>query len=245
MTSPSTKKSIQCLHQKKYRQETKKFLVEGAKSVLELLKSDYAVENVYATKEFLLAHNSLIESKKVRAQVVSGTELNAFGTLEHNDGALAIARQSESPLPRELKGIVLALDDIRDPGNLGTIIRIADWYGITHIVCSPTCVDWYNPKVISATMGSFARVMGHYTDLGAYLKTQKLPVLGAFLEGKSVHEFTFPKSGILVIGSESHGISKEIEKLVTEKITIPRFGRAESLNAAVASAVIIDRWKSL
>jgi TrmH family RNA methyltransferase len=175
---------------------------------------------------------------------VDASELAAFGTLEHNDGALAIAKQKETALPSEVTDVVLALDDIRDPGNLGTLIRIADWYGIKHIICSPTCVDWHNPKTISATMGSFTRVSGHYTDLPSYLKKEKAPVLGAFLDGKSVHEFTFPKSGILVIGSESHGIGKDAEKMVTERVTIPRFGTAESLNAAVAGAIILDRWKS-
>ncbi len=244
MTSPNQAKLIKSLREKKHRQETKKFLVEGAKSVLELLKSDYIVESLFATKEFILAHHKLLGSKDtLKVQQVDASELKAFGTLEHNDGALAIARQKESTLPKEIEGIVLALDDIRDPGNLGTLIRIADWYGIKHVVCSATSVDWYNPKVVAATMGSFTRVSGHYTDLGAYLKKQKVPVLGAFLDGKSVHSFAFPKSGILVIGSESHGISLGVEKAVTERVTIPSFGGAESLNAAVAGAIILDRWR--
>ena len=243
MTSPTAGKAIKALHQKKNRQESKKFLVEGTKSVLELLKSDYTVESLYATRDFVLAHQKLIASKNISAQTVDASELAAFGTLEHNDGALAIAKQKDTPLPVVVEGLVLALDDIRDPGNLGTLIRIADWYGIKHIVCSSSCVDWHNPKTISATMGSFTRVSGHYTDLSAYLKKQKTPVLGAFLDGTSVHTFAFPKSGILVIGSESHGISMEVEKTVTERVTIPRFGGAESLNAAVAGAIILDRFK--
>ncbi len=243
MTSPNTVKLIKSLREKKHREATKKFLVEGTKSVIELLKSDYAVEALYATKDFILAHKKLLDAKGTKTQPVDAAELKAFGTLEHNDGALAIARQKESMLPKDIDGIVLVLDDIRDPGNLGTLIRIADWYGIKHVVCSPTSVDWHNPKVIAATMGSFTRVSGHYTELPLYIKKQNAPVLGAFLDGRSVHGFPFPKSGMLVIGSESHGISAAVEKAITERITIPRFGGAESLNAAVAGAIILDRWK--
>ncbi len=244
MTNPMSTKIIKALHQKKYRQETHKFLVEGSKNVAELLRSDYAVDNVYCTADFKNSHEELLDSKKnLRIQIVDAAELKAFGTLEHNDGALAIAIQKEEKSPKS-EGVILALDNIRDPGNLGTLIRIADWYGIKHIVCSPECVDWYNPKVIAASMGSFTRVECFYTELPAYLRAQKVPVLGAFLDGKSVHSFAFPKSGILVVGSESHGISKEAAKCVTEKVTIPSFGGgAESLNAAVAGAIILDRWK--
>ena len=244
MTNPMSTKIIKSLHQKKYRQETKKFLVEGTKNVAELLRSDFKIDNVYITAEFKKNYGELLLSRKdVRIQLVDGAELNSFGTLEHNDGALAIAIQKDYKKPLNSDGIILALDDIRDPGNLGTLIRIADWYGIKHIVCSAMCVDWYNPKVINSSMGSFTRVEGHYTDLPVYLRDQKVAKLGSFLEGSSVHSFKFPKSGILIVGSESHGISKEVGKCVTEKITIPSFGKAESLNAAIAGAIILDRWK--
>ena len=236
-------KLIKSLHQKKHRKDSGKFLVEGVKNVAELLASDYKIDSLYATKDFATAYADTLKKKNVRAQVVESSELAAFGTLEHNDGALAVAIQKETAAPKELAGITLVLDDIRDPGNLGTLIRIADWYGIKNIVCSPSCVDWHNPKVISATMGSFTRVSGYYAELPAFLKSSKLPVLGAFLDGASVHMMKFPKDGILVIGSESHGISREVAKFVTEKVTIPAFGGAESLNAAVAGGIILDRWK--
>lgn len=236
-------KFIKSLHQKKGRKESGKFLVEGVKSVAELLSSDYALDSLYATKDFVEAYAEEIKKKNIRTHVVDAGELNAFGTLEHNDGALAVAVQKAAGLPEELFGITLALDDIRDPGNLGTLIRIADWYGITQIILSPSCVDWYNPKVIAASMGSFTRVHGHYAELSVFLKSVKRPILGAFLEGTSVHGMQFPKDGILVIGSESHGISRDTEKVVTQKITIPAFGGAESLNAAVAGGIILDRWK--
>lgn len=244
MTSHLSAKRIKSLHQKKGRKESGKFLIEGAKNVAELLASDYAIDNLYATKDFAEAYAEPVKKKNIRMQIVDASELNAMGTLEHNDGALAVATQKATVLPKDLPGITLALDDIRDPGNLGTLIRIADWYGIRTILLSPSCVDWYNPKVIAASMGSFTRVNGHYAELPAILKSSKLPVLGAFLNGKSVHTMPFPKNGILVIGSESHGISREVEKVVTEKITIPAFGGAESLNAAVAGGIILDRWKA-
>ena len=236
-------KIIKSLHQKKHREATKKFLVEGRKSIIELLNSDYAIDNLYVTAEFKKQNSELLDSKRVRVQIVDGAELKAFGTLEHNDGALAIVIQKVPKEPKADTGIVLALDDIRDPGNLGTLIRIADWYGIKDIVCSANCVDWHNPKVVSASMGSFTRVNGYYTDLETYLRSNKAQKLGAFLNGKNVHEYQCPKSGILVIGSESHGISKEIERELSDKLTIPAFGSAESLNAAVAGGIILDRWK--
>lgn len=244
MTSHIAAKKIKQLQQKKFRKETGKFIVEGVKNVQELLSSDYRVEHVYATKEFATTHAKLLAAKDIRPQIVEASELAAFGTLEHNDGALAVAIQKSAALPKSFSGITLVLDDIRDPGNLGTMIRIADWYGVTSIVLSPSCVDWYNPKVIAATMGSFTRVAGYYTELPAFLKSVKMPIIGTFLGGASAHTFAFPKDGMLVIGSESHGISREVEKSVTDKVTIPSFGGgAESLNAAVACAVMLDRWK--
>ncbi len=235
-------KLIKSLHKKKSREEAGKFLVEGGKNVEELLASDFRIDFLYTTKDFEKAHRKAIDAKKIRTQIVEGSELVALGTLLQNDGALAVVYQKEVKEPA-ISGVTLVLDEIRDPGNLGTLIRIADWYGIKNIVCSENCVDWYNPKVVSATMGSFTRVAPLYTDIVEFLKKQKAPILGAFLEGESTHSFSFPKEGFLIIGSESHGISREVGRLVTQKITIPKFGKAESLNAAIAGAVILDRWK--
>lgn len=242
MTNPNTPKIIKSLHQKKYRQETKKFLVEGSKNVQELLRSNFKIENVYVTKEFKQANDSLLSKTNARVQVVDSSELKSFGTLEHNDGALAIAVQKDTKEPQAKDEVVMILDDIRDPGNLGTLIRIADWYGVKNIVCSQTCVDWYNPKVIGASMGSFTRVNGFYADITNYLKSHSEESVGGFMKGENVHSFKFPKNGFLVIGSESHGISHEVSKLITHKVTIPKFGGAESLNAGVAGAIILDRW---
>jgi TrmH family RNA methyltransferase len=132
------------------------------------------------------------------------------------------------------------LDDIRDPGNLGTMIRTADWYGVKHIIASEESADFYNPKVLSATMGSFCRVQVFYTDIESYLRMVRRPVYGTFLDGLDVHQVNFKEGGLIVIGNESNGISQSIEKLVTQKITIPRYGNAESLNAAIATGVILD-----
>jgi TrmH family RNA methyltransferase len=148
-------------------------------------------------------------------------------------------------LPQTKNSWVLALDQVRDPGNLGAIVRIADWYGISDIVCSTQSVDFFNPKVIAATMGSFIRVKVYYTDLPQWLSTNKVMVFGAVLNGLNVHQTQFKKyqGGIIVLGSESHGISSEVLPHITQKITIPRFGGAESLNVAMATAIILDNWK--
>jgi TrmH family RNA methyltransferase len=234
-------KRIKALREKKNRQSTGRFLVEGRKTILELLKSDYHIEAIYGTKDF----KGMVLQKVTDTEIfhtVEESELAALGTLEHNDGAIAIVHQKELVPPNVTHGVTLVLDDIRDPGNLGTIIRIADWYGIKNIVCSPTCVDWYNPKVIAASMGSFTRVSGYYTDLAGFIKRAGVPAFGAFLDGASVYDFALPEAGLLVIGSESHGISKDVERQITKRITIPARGGAESLNAAVATAVLLDNW---
>ncbi len=241
MTSPMTAKTIRSLREKKYRENTKRFLVEGEKNVLELLKSDFKIEYVCATKEFKKKYN--LELENINVNTVDASELVSYGTLEMNQSALAVVFQKPIEKINLDEGITLVLDDIRDPGNLGTIIRIADWYGIKNIVCSLNTTDWMNPKTINGTMGSFTRVNISYTDLPSFLQKQKFTKIGTFMNGDSVHTFSFPKKGILVIGSESHGISKEVAKQITVKVTIPSFGKAESLNAGVATGIVLDRWK--
>ena len=238
MLSKATIKFIKSLQVKKYRKQEQCFLIEGGKSVEELLGSDFEVEKIIATTEFL---SSL--KRPVRGEVieVAGSALGGLGSFQTNRTALAVARlkPNERPLV-SATAYALALDDIRDPGNLGTIIRTADWYGIQHIIASAETADFYNPKVITATMGSFTRVHIYYCDLRAYLSGIKTPVYGAFLEGTNVHHVRFGSGGVILIGSESHGISADLSVLVTQKVTIPRYGRAESLNASIATAVILD-----
>ncbi len=218
-------------------------MVEGAKSVQELLRSDFDVLWLAATPSFMEAQAKVIKRREVECLVATADELAEVGTLQTNDGALAIARFKPNVPPPEKTGIKLVLDDIRDPGNLGTIIRTADWYGIRDIIASEETADLYNPKVISATMGSFCRVRVFYTSLPEYLPKQKLPVYGTFLEGHHVHQVFFPESALLVIGNEARGISVEVARLVSQKITIPKWGDAESLNAGVATGIMLDNLR--
>lgn len=236
---------IKSLHDKKYRLKTGLFLVEGEKSVVETLNSDLRVKNLLITKLFYTKYSKIINEKKIPHEIVEVGEIENVSTLESNNSALAIVEQKNHKDITEINPteIILALDNIRDPGNLGTIIRIADWYGIKKIIASIGTVDLYNPKVISATKGSFTRVDVFYTDLEIFLTKIEAPILGAFMTGESIHKFKFPKNGILVMGNESNGISSEIEKGIQQKITIPSFSQTESLNVAVATAVIIDNWK--
>lgn len=244
MFAKAQAKLIKSLHEKKNRTELGFFLVEGAKSVSELLKSDFEIDFILTTTEFFNKHGDKIRERSKIFEIVNQFEIEKVSTLETNDSALAVVKQKENkPIKISSSEIVIALDEIKDPGNLGTIIRIADWYGVKNIIASKTTADFYNSKVIGASMGSFTRINIFYTDLVDFLSKTKQPILGAFLDGKNVHKLEFPKGGILVMGNESKGISKEIENLITQKITIPQYGEAESLNVAIATAVIMDNWK--
>lgn len=240
MISKAKAKYIKSLQVKKYRIQEQRFLVEGEKSVAELLRSSFSVDSIVATGTVLermkLPNVEVIEAKE--------SELAALGSLQTNDSILAIARmRPNQQLVLDSTEFGLMLDDIRDPGNLGTIIRTGDWYGIKKIIASRETADFYNSKTISATMGSFCRVEVFYTDLAAYLQNHPAPTLGTFLKGQSVHGFSFGKSGWIVIGNESNGISSDVEKFITTRITIPGYGRAESLNAGVATAVVLDNLR--
>jgi len=215
-------------------------VVEGEKSVIELLDSGFATSIVCATKDFLERHVKSIAGDTEVIEV-SPSDLESIGSVETNDSVLAVARMGPNTRPDiGASGYALVLDDIRDPGNLGTIVRTADWYGVKNIVASEETADFYNPKVIRSTMGSFCRVNVFYTSLAEFIGSTKLPVYGTFLGGMDVHKVSFAKGGLIVIGNESNGISPEVEKLVTQKITIPKFGKAESLNASIAAGIILD-----
>lgn len=212
----------------------------------ETLNSDFEIKTLLTTKPFYTQYSKQIRGKKVACEIVEVGEIQNVSTLENNNTALAIVKQKDEQSLDFAIGeneIILALDNIRDPGNLGTIIRIADWYGIKKIVASIGTVDLYNPKVISATKGSFTRVNVFYANLEEYLAKVNTPVLGAFMEGENAHKFKFPKNGVLVMGNESNGITPEITKIIKQKITIPSFGQTESLNVAIATAVLLDNWK--
>ena len=243
MLSKNTVKFIKSLHQKKYRTESGKFFVEGEKSVLEVLDSDFGVEMIMMTESFEEKHFRKLSTFYGQKFILTQNQLEGLGQFQSNDSALALVQmktnQSFNPDPGEM---ILALDEVRDPGNLGTIIRIADWYGIKKLVFSPQTAEFYNPKVIQATMGSFTRVKFFYEDLGKVFSEWKAPVYGAFLGGDNIHALEKPAPGVILMGNESHGISPEISKYVTQKITIPAFGHAESLNVAIATAVICDNF---
>jgi TrmH family RNA methyltransferase len=237
MLSKNTVKFIKSLHQKKYRVESGKFFVEGEKSVLEVLQSSFTVDLLLVTQEFATKHAKVLSGVQAEVGYVTANQLEQVGQYQSNDAALAVVQMKPNQAFTPLKGeLILALDEVRDPGNLGTIIRIAD---------STQTAEFYNPKVIQSSMGSFTRVQFYYGDLVQAFQAWKLPVYGAFLEGESIHQLTNPAPGVLLLGNESQGISKEVEKWVSSKVTIPSFGNAESLNVAIATAIFCDNFKRL
>lgn len=234
MLSKAQSKHISALRTKKYRTEHAQFIVEGKKSVGELLKSNFEIEHIYYTVEnkelpYLLAH-------------VTKTEINAidFGKISQQknpEGVLAIVNIPKPTLFEWNNASYIALDSIRDPGNLGTIIRLADWFGTT-LICSTDCVELYNPKVVQASMGSLFHINIHYVDLTKELKNTSLPKYAATLDGQSIYVNKYEKHAVLIIGNEANGISEQVLQLATDKITLPNKGNAESLNAAMACGIL-------
>lgn len=240
MISKAKSKYIKSLQIKKYRKQEQCFVAEGKKSILELFNSDFEIVLLAATGDFLQQYTGLVP-KGIEVIAATPAELKTIGEFQSNETGLAVVRMKPNePIAIGRDEFALVLDDIRDPGNLGTIIRTADWYGIDKIIASKECAEFYNSKVISATMGSFTRVQIYYTDLVEYLNGSRLEAFGTFLNGENVHTVDFGAGGLIVIGNESNGISSPVEKFVTKRITIPRFGRAESLNAAIATSIVLD-----
>ena len=242
MISKAEIKQVRLLHQKKYREEKRLFIAEGPKLVNELVGSTFPVKEIFATKEFQ------VPSSKFQVQVINEKELIQISALATPNQVLGVFEIPDMKLNHEsLKNeLVLALDDIRDPGNLGTIIRIADWFGIKNILCSETCVDLFNPKVMQATMGSIARVNVYFVDLENSLTilSRSMPVFGSTIDGANIYTQELTSNGIILIGNESKGVSGNILKLASEKISIPSFSSgADSLNAAIATAVICSEFK--
>lgn len=246
MLSKNTVKFIKSLHQKKFRNQEQKFFVEGEKSVLEVLNSDFSIELLVATESFAEKNRMLIDRSNAQLILATQNQLESIGQYQSNDSALAVVNmKANSPFDFPEDSFVIGLDDVRDPGNLGTIIRIADWYGIKNLVFSAQTADFYNPKVIQASMGSFTRVNFFYGDLAEVFQKWNVPVYGAFLDGKNVHQMKQIQRGVILMGNESNGISDQLEKVVTDKVTIPGFGLAESLNVAIATAILCDNFKRL
>jgi TrmH family RNA methyltransferase len=236
MITKNTIKQVAALRQQKFRKEQGRFVVEGRKMVEELLRSDFATEALYATNEWM--------GYFPQAEMVSEMQMEQMSGQDTAPGILAVVqipnRQQLSVNPR----FILALDGIANPGNMGTIIRTAEWFGIHDIVCSPDCVEIWNPKVVQATMGSLFRINVLEAELSAFLKEQGKKgkaIYGALLEGENLFGMNEKAEGVIVIGSESHGIRKELLPLLSHPITIPRVGlsQTESLNASVAAAIIM------
>jgi len=234
MVTKSELKYIQSLSDKKVRLETGCFIAEGVKLVGEMIAAGYPLKAVYALDSW--------ESPDISLEVtrIEAFELEKMSMLQTPNQVLAVAMMPHKKEVLNLEGpLTIVLDGIQDPGNMGTIIRTADWFGITQIVASEDTVDVYNPKVIGATMGSFMRVSVTYKNLAEWLPTIKLPVYGALLEGENVFTIKTPQKGLLVIGSEGKGIRENIFEFITHPVTIPKIGDAESLNAGIAAGIIV------
>lgn len=230
-------KLITSLSQKKYRQKHKLFVVEGVKVVQEFLNSSYELEIVFSTDTDFSSTNKFIE--------VTDQELKKISSLKTPNKVLALFK-----IPSEKKlnssGLIVALDTINDPGNLGTIIRLCDWFGVEQLICSKETVDCYNTKVVQASMGSLTRVSTSYLNLPEYLKTVSIPIYIADMNGVNIHETKLPTSAVLVMGNEANGVSDTLKQLISNKISIPRYGdsmQVESLNVATATAILLNEFR--
>jgi TrmH family RNA methyltransferase len=234
---------IRKLHNKKNLINEKVFVVEGSKSVLLVLSSEYKIKFLIATPKFLNTNASYLSVKNFEIMCTDENMVNGLSKLKTNTTAIAVVYRKENLEPQVSENsYILALDKINDPSNLGSIVRIADWYGIKDIVCSKDTVDIYNTKAIQASMGSFINVNCYYTDLLPFINKIRdyIPVIGSLLVGESIYNADVSDRGVIVVGNESKGISREILELLTKKVTIPRLGNANSLNVAMATAIICD-----
>jgi len=238
MLSKSQISFIKSLHQKKYRKEQGIFIIEGIKSIVEFIPSAYQIQSIY----FLAEYQSLLPKlpPNIKLFEVTTAELEKISTLQAPQGILALVNiPKQAAFDKRLLAneFSLVLDNIQDPGNLGTIIRTADWFGFKNVICSLNTVEVYNPKTVQATMGSLCRVNVVYQDLEELLKGISIPVFGAMLNGNSLYETHWGNEGIVILGNEGQGVSSEIIKLINHPVTIPRVGEAESLNVAVSAAI--------
>lgn len=238
MLSKSQISFIKSLHQKKYRKAHGLFLVEGIKSIKEFFQSNYKIHSIFYNSE----QSNLLPKLPANINLfeVNNVELGKISTLQTPQGFLAVVHLPKTEKINEnvLKNqFTLVLDGVQDPGNLGTIIRTADWFGFKNIICSEDTVEAFNPKTVQATMGSLARVAIHYENLTSFLERNSLPVFGALLDGESIYETSWGKEGLIILGNEGKGISEEVIKKIDKPVTIPRFGEAESLNVAVSAAI--------
>lgn len=239
MVSKNQIKLITSLAQKKYRNKNKLFLVEGIKTIHEFLFSTYKLHSLFTTED-------IFKAEKDKTYEITFSELKKISQLTTPQTAVAVFHIPEAE-KSTYSGLTIALDGLRDPGNLGTIIRLCDWFNISQLICSEDTVDCYNPKVVQASMGSLARVQVSFLNLKNHIEAapQELPIFGTFMEGNNVYQEKLPSEGIIVMGNEANGISFEIEKLVKSKLSIPQFGnkQTESLNVATATSILLSEFK--
>jgi RNA methyltransferase, TrmH family len=237
MLSKNRIKFIKSLHLKKNRDENKLFIAEGEKIVGEIIEFyPEIIESLYHTKDF-----DFVSKNEISTEIITENELKQISCLKNPNKAFAICKMWELSKAFD-SDFHIALDNIQDPGNMGTIIRLADWFNVKSIICSLNTVDIFNPKVVQASMGSIFRVNFQFTELKTFIKETNLPVFGAFLEGESIYEKKLSPKGILVLGNEGNGISSEVEQLISNKLNIPRFGKAESLNVSVATGILLSEF---
>jgi RNA methyltransferase, TrmH family len=243
MVTKNQIKLISSLQQKKYRLANNLFFAEGVKVIQELLESNFELEHLYVTEAIF---DEIPTSKKTTISDADLKKISALATPNNCLAVFKIPSRSFGTKSVSEKGLILALDDIRDPGNLGTIIRLCDWFGIEQLICSQETVDIYNPKVVQATMGSISRVTITYVDLEDFIGKTKLPVFGTFMDGKNIYKEKLPTEGIIIMGNEANGISESLEKIIKNRLTIPRFGnlqQIESLNVATATAIVLSEFR--
>ena len=249
--SKNTIKYISSLHQKKYRQQYHQFIVEGDKIARELiLEKELVVHSVYALPNWIEEQNHLLFKNDIEFYPVTEKELSRISALKTPNQVLVLCDQRNDDWQDwDLNGqLILFLDGIQDPGNFGTILRTADWFGINYVLSSPDTVELYNPKVLQATMGAFLRIKSAQTELSAFLELfPDLPVYGTTVSGNNIYEYSLSSSGIIVVGNESKGISKQILDLVEHELTIPSWQnrKMESLNAAVATAIVLSVFRQV
>lgn len=237
MISKGQIKLITGLQQKKYRTKAGLFAAEGPKVIAELEKEGLKLHSLFTINDETVQSNNVFK--------VSELELKKISFLKTANSSLALFEIPKTT-PLATKGLTVVLDAVRDPGNLGTIIRLCDWFDVTQLVCSKDTVDCYNPKVVQATMGSIARLPIHYVDLNEFLENANLPVYAGMMDGASIYESALPENAIIVLGNEANGVSAEILSKVTARITIPQFGirqATESLNVATATAILLSEFK--
>ena len=248
MISKSLLKLIRSLEQRKFRKESGLFVAEGGKTVQDLIDLGIESTNIIATEEWLKSHKL---NTKTAITVASDDEMKKASFLRTPQGVLAIFKQQTHEFDHAIpeQELCLALDNVQDPGNMGTIIRIADWFGIKNIYCSNGTVDIYNPKTVQATMGAIGRVKIHYTNLPQLIAelNKRTPIYGTFLDGENIYSHSLSNRGLIVMGNEGNGISEECGKLIKERLLIPNYPAgcktSESLNVSVATAIVCSEFR--